>query len=148
MSQAPPIPATVFWIMPEKQPFLYILSLCFAYNRTEHFVRHCACKKHQKIWRTDIFHTARHFCKYLCFAGIFTAKLLVSSFHTFVTAYYYNAHVKLPFSRLAYANYNLKLKCPDRHFRLYIIKRTEPFPLRMERKRLLKDRIRADLSYF
>ena len=115
-----------------------VSAFCLAYYRSEHFMGHSTCEQHKQIWITDIFHAAGKFGVHFSFTRVFFTKLLVTSLHTFVSAYYHYAHFFSSFHQLATANrVGKKVGVPRRcnHF----ITETEPFPLRMERKRLRLD---------
>ena len=79
-------------------------ALCFAQCAMEHFMRHRICKKHKQIGISDlVFQASLHFRKNLCTALVACAQILIFSYHTFISAYNYHAHILFsPFFRFLF----------------------------------------------
>ena len=77
--------------------YICIAPLCLFYRSPHHLLGHRIRKEHDQIRTADLFtETCRHLCEDFCLAVESFAYLLILTYHSVMTAYDNNTHIKPP----------------------------------------------------
>ena len=72
-----------------------IASSCLFYRAAHHFMRYGVCKQYDQIRTSDLLTEARgHLCEYFCLTVESLTDLLILTYHSVMTTYNNNTHIK------------------------------------------------------